>query len=554
MGKKIPLLAVFFLFLLFLGPFLLVPGLSGTVPLLAREGKTEAVPSYGDAIVVASIGDANTLVPILASDSASQDICGLVFNGLVKYDKDINLIGDLAEGWEIKEDGLVIIFHLRRDVRWHDGEPFTAHDVEFTYKKLIDPTVKTPYSGDFERVKSLEVPDDYTVKVTYKEPHSPGLSSWGMRMMPKHILENEDLSDTKFSRAPIGTGPYKFKGWRTGEKIVLVVNTDYFEGRPYIDRYIYRIIPDQATIFLELQTQGVDEIGLTPLQYSRQTDTEFFKRYYRKYKYPAFGYTYLGFNLKDPKFKDKRVRLALDYAIDKEEIIRGVLLGLGRVSTGPFPPESWAYNKDVVPIPYDPKRARELLKEAGWEDRDGDGWLDKDGTKFKFTLITNQGNDQRKIAAEIIQRRLKEVGIDMRIWIIEWATFLTKFIDVRRFEAVILGWGLSRDPDAYDIWHSSKQREREFNFIGYENEEVDKLLEKGRRVFDQEKRREIYHKVHRLIYDDCPCIFLYVPDALPIVHARFKGIEPAPLGIGYNFIKWYVPKEEQRYTRWSITY
>ncbi len=543
--KKIPLFAVFFL----LGTLHL-----GTVPLLAEEIKTGTVPSYGDAIVVASIGDANTLVPILASDSASQDICGLIFNGLVKYDKDINLVGDLAESWEAKEDGLVIIFYLRKNIRWHDGQPFTARDVEFTYKKLIDPNVKTPYSGDFERVKSLEVLDDYTVEVTYKEPFSPGLSSWGMWIMPKHILENEDLSKTKFSRAPIGTGTYKFKEWRTGEKIVLVSNPDYFEGRPYIDRYIYRIIPDQATTFLELQSQGVDEVGLTPLQYSRQTDTTFFKRYYRKYRYPAFGYTYLGFNLKDPKFKDRKVRLAIDYAIDKEEIIKGVLLGLGRVSTGPFPPESWAYNKEVTPLPYDPKMAKELLKEAGWEDRDGDGWLDKDGKLFEFTLITNQGNDPRKITAEIIQRRLKEIGIDVKIRIIEWATFLTEFIDKRRFEAIILGWGLSRDPDAFDIWHSSKQREGEFNLVNYENKEVDRLLVEGRRVFDQEKRKEIYHKVHQLIYDDRPYIFLYVPDALPIVHTRFRGIVPAPLGIGYNFIKWYVPKEEQKYTRWSITY
>ncbi len=240
MIKKIPLLAVFFLL-----------ELSVAVPLAADI----ASPSYGDAIVTASIGDANNLVPILASDSSSAEICGLVFNGLVRYDKDLKLEGELAESWEIKEGGIVIIFHLRKNVKWHDGAPFTSRDVEFTYKKLIDPNVKTPYSGDFERVKSLEVLDDYTVKVTYKEPFSPGLSSWGMAIMPKHILEKEDLSNTRFSRSPIGTGPYKFKEWKTGEKIVLVSNHDYYEGRPYIDRYIYRIIPDQASIFLELQTQ-----------------------------------------------------------------------------------------------------------------------------------------------------------------------------------------------------------------------------------------------------------------------------------------------------------
>ncbi len=506
--------------------------------------------SYGDAIVTASIGDASTLVPILASDSASAEICGLVFNGLVRYDRNLELEGDLAESWEIKENGLVIIFHLRKNVRWHDGQPFTARDVEFTYQKLIDPNVKTPYSGDFERVRSLEVLDDYTVRVSYKEPFSPGLSSWGMWIMPKHILESEDLSNTKFSRKPVGTGPYKFKEWRTGEKIVLVSNHDYYEGRPYIDRYIYRIIPDQATTFLELQTQGVDQVGLTPLQYARQTDTPFFKKYYRKYRYPSFGYTYLGFNMKDPKFADKRVRLAIDYAIDKDEIIKGVLLGLGRVSTGPFPPESWAYNKDVKAVPYDPRKAKELLKEAGWEDINSDGWLEKEGRRFKFTLMTNQGNDTRKTTAEIIKRRLEEIGIEVEVRIIEWATFLSEFIDKKKFDAVVMGWNLSRDPDCYDIWHSSKQREGEFNFIGYGNKEVDRLLEEGRREFDRQKRKDIYNRVHQLIFDDHPCIFLYVPDALPVVHARFKGIDPAPAGIGYNFIKWYVPKQEQKYTRW----
>lgn len=505
---------------------------------------------YGDAIVTASIGDANTLVPILASDSSSADICGLVFNGLVRYGKNLNLEGELAESWEIKEGGLVIIFHLRKNVRWHDGVTFTARDVEFTYRKLIDPNVRTPYSGDFERVKSLEVLDDYTVKITYKEPFSPGLSSWGMWIMPKHILEKEDLSNTRFARTAIGTGPYKFRQWKTGEKIVLVSNHDYYEGRPYIDRYIYRIIPDQASIFLELQTQGVDQVGLTPLQYARQTDSPFFKEHYKKYKYPAFGYTYLAFNLKDPRFADRRVRTAIDYAIDKEEIIKGILLGLGRVSTGPFPPESWAYNKEVKPLPYDPQTAKELLRQVGWQDTDGDGWLEKDGKIFQFTVMTNQGNDPRRMAAEIIQRRLKEIGVKVEIRILEWATFLTEFIDKRKFEAVVLGWNLSRDPDNYDIWHSSKQKQGEFNFIGYENNEVDRLLEEGRREFGQEKRREIYNKIHRLIFEDHPYIFLYVPDALPIVHSRFKGIEPAPAGIGYNFIKWYVPKEEQRYTRW----
>lgn len=506
-------------------------------------------PDYGDSIVVGAIGEPRTLVPILASDSASGTICGMIFNGLVKYDKDLNLAGDLAETWSVSEDGLEIIFYLRRGVRWHDGQSFTARDIRFTYERLIDPAIRTPYSGDFVMVKELQVIDDYTVKMIYKEPFSPGLSSWGMNIMPEHLLKGEDLNNTKFSREPIGTGPYKFKSWYTGEKIELVSNRDYFEGRPRIDRYIYRIIPDQATLFLELRAGGVDFCSLTPLQFNRQTESKFFRKNFQKFHYPSFGYTYMGYNLSDPRFRDIRVREAINYAVDKDEIVRGVLLGLGRVATGPFIPESWAYNEEVRPAGYDPDRARQLLEEAGWSDKDGDGILEKDGARFSFTVITNQGNEQRRMTAEIIQRRLKEVGIEMKIKIIEWSAFVSEFIDKRRFDAVLLGWSLSLDPDMYDIWHSSKTKEGEFNFVGYSNPEVDSLLLEGRRAFDQEGRGRIYRRIHEILYQEQPYLFLYVPDALPIVHKRFKGIEQGVGGIGHNFIKWYVPKEEQKYTR-----
>ena len=173
---------------------------------------------YGDALIDASIADARTLVPILASDSASGAIVGMVFNGLVKYNKDLELVGDLAESWDIEDEGLTIIFHLRKNVKWHDGEPFTADDVKFTYEKLISPSVPTPYSGDFKKVKSFQVLDPYTIKITYEEPFSPGLASWGMAVMPKHILGSKNLLTTEFKRDPIGTGPYIFKRWKAGER------------------------------------------------------------------------------------------------------------------------------------------------------------------------------------------------------------------------------------------------------------------------------------------------------------------------------------------------
>jgi peptide/nickel transport system substrate-binding protein len=333
------------------------------------------------------------------------------------------------------------------------------------------------------------------------------------------------------------------------ELIELIANPDYFEHRPHLDRYLYRIIPDQATLFLELQAGQVDLSGLTPLQYRRQTDTPRIQRSYRKFRYPSFGFTYLGYNLQDARFADVRVRRAFNLAIDKQAIIDGVLFGLGRVATGPYPQESWAYNPAIQPPPPDREAAKRLLAEAGWMDRDGDGLLDQQGSPFRFTIMTNQGNEVRRQVAELVQRQLRLLGIDASIRIVEWSTFVHEFVDKRRFEVILLGWNLSRDPDLYDLFHSSKTGAGEYNFISYANPEVDRLLEDGRRTFDQTARQHIYHQAHRLLAEDQPYTFLYVPDALPIAHQRFRNVRATPIGIMDNLIEWYVPLPEQRYKR-----
>jgi peptide/nickel transport system substrate-binding protein len=505
-------------------------------------------PEYGDILIDSSIGDASNLIPMLSSDSSSHSVAGLIFNGLVKYDKNLNLIGDLAESWDISEDGLTITFHLKKGVKWQDGVEFSANDVMFGYKTIIDPNTRTAYAGDYLEVKEAHIIDRYTFRVSYDKPFAPALASWGSSVvLPEHLLKDKDINTSELSRHPIGTGPYRFKKWSTGEKIELVSNHDYFEGRPYIDGYVFRIIPDLATTFLELKAGGIDMMGLTPLQFKKQTDTDKIKRNFNKYKYLAFGYTYIGYNLTNPIFKDKRVRQAISYAIDKEEIIEGVLLGLGKVATGPYKPETWYYNPDVKRYPYNPKEAKRLLKEAGWIDTDNDGILDKEGIPFRFTIITNHGNEQRKQCGEVIQHRLKKVGIEVKLRVIEWAAFINDFIDKRNFEAVILGWSMGPEPDLYDIWHSSKTGFKEFNFISYKNEEVDELILKGRHTFDKEERKRCYFKIQEILAEDQPYTFLYVPYALPIIHKRFKGVEPAPIGLDYNFIEWYVPKAEQKY-------
>jgi peptide/nickel transport system substrate-binding protein len=505
-------------------------------------------PAYGDILVQGDIGDASNLIPLLASDSASHNIAGMVYNGLVKYDKDMNIVGDLAESWEISQNGLVITFHLRKGVKWHDGYPFTSADVLYTYQVTIDPKTPTAYAGDFLKVKRVEALNDYTFRVTYAKPFAPALISWSSAILPRHLLSGKDITKSTLARHPIGTGPYMFKEWVAGQKIALVSNPDYFEGQPYIDGRITRIIPDSATMFLELRAQNIAMMGLTPLQYTRQTENNLFKNNFNKYRYLSFAYTYLGYNLKNPLFTDKRVRQAISYAINKNEIISGVLLNLGKPANGPYKPGTWAYNDKIKIYDYNPKKARELLHEAGWTKLNSEGVLEKDGKPFIFEIVTNQGNETRQKCAEIIQRQLKEIGIIVKIRVLEWSAFVTDFINKRRFDSVILGWTIPLDPDAYDVWHSSKTAPEELNFISYKNPEVDEMLEKGRSTFDQKERKKYYDRFQEILAEDQPYTFLYVPEALIIIHKRFRGIQPAPIGLEYNFTKWYVPKDEQKYT------
>ncbi len=431
-------------------------------------------------------------------------------------------------------------------MRWHDGAPFTAHDVLFTYQVMVDPKTPTAYSGDYKQVKEARVLDDYTFQVTYPQPFAPALGSWGLAILPKHLLAGQEISRSPLGRQPIGTGPFRFRSWRTQDRIILAANPDYFAGRPYFNGYIFMVKPDQATIFLELKAGNIDRMGLTPLQYRRQTEYRRFRERFNKYRYTAFAYTYLGYNLEHPKFQDRRVRQALTSAINKQEIIDGVLLGLGTAATGPYKPGTWFYNPEAPLSPtirpgpgvvrgrrLAPQRCRRFWRRMASPLR---------------SPSDQSGNEVRIRVAEIIQRRLKEIGIQVQIRTVEWAAFLKEFIDKGRFDAVLLGWTTGQDPDLYDIWHSSKTKPGELNFIHYRNPEVDALLEEGRHTFDQEKRKRCYFRLQEILAEDQPYTFLFVPDALPAVSSRVFGIKPAPAGIDYNFPEWYVPRPLQKYT------
>jgi peptide/nickel transport system substrate-binding protein len=539
-----------------LGAVLALLGLAAgcTGEAAVTEGQTGAnTPAYGDTLIEASIGNVSSLIPNITSDQASRDVGTYMYNGLVTLGRDLEIVPELATSWAFSKDCLTLEFKLHPGVRWHDGAPFTADDVVFTYETTVDPKTPSPYRSDYQDVERVEAIDPHTVRVTYKKPYAKALLSWAVSMLPKHLLEpyvkTGKLKDAPQNwTAPVGTGPYRFKEMKSGEKVVVVANPDYFKGRPNISRIVYRIIPSQATIFLELKARGVDVAGLTALQYKRQTEYPAFQKAYNKFRYPGSGYTYLGFNLKDPRFADRRVRLAIAHAINKQELLDGVVLGLGRGATGPFRPGTWADNPNVKGVPYDLKKAAALLAEAGWKTRNPEGLLVKDGKPFTFELLTNQGNDERKKIAEIVQASLRDLGIGVDIRILEWAALLKEHVKKRNFDAMVLGWGTGADPDQYVVWHSSQTGPDELNHISYKNPEVDALLEAGRSSCVQADRARFYHRLHEVLAEDQPLVFLYWRDVMPAVSSRIFGVNPGAAGIRWNQDEWFVPKYLHRYT------
>ena len=503
----------------------------------------------GGTLIDATIGEPSGLIYMVAGESAAAAISGNIFNKLLKYDKNLDIEGELAESWQVSPDQKTITFKLRPNLKWADGKPLTSADVLFTWKLVIDEKTRSPYASDYQLVKKAVAADPLTFSVTYENAYAPALDSWsGLQIMPKHLLENQDIHTTAFARKPVGSHYYKLDSWAHGENLKLSRSATSVLGQAKIDKLVTRIIPDSSSQFLELMAGNIDSMGLDPIKYSRVIPARpELKQKLALYKELGNSYTYMGFNLKHKPFDDARVRKAINYAIDKQEIIDGVYLGLGINIASPYKPGTRWSNPDLKPYAYDVAKAKALLLEAGFADLDGDGIIERDGKPFSFEIITNQ-NKEREKTSVLIQRRLKDVGIDVKIRAIEWASFISRFIKTGDFDVVVLGWGLGLDPDQFNIWHSSQNQPGQFNFIGYNNPAIDKLLEQGRLELNPDKRQKIYHEFSKVLLEDSPIIYLSAGYGLTAIHKRVKGIDnPAPpAGVGWNSYDWYIPEALRR--------
>ena len=492
---------------------------------------------FPDTLVAAITAEPKSINPVFLSDLVSYTVSGLIFNGLTKFDKDMNITGDLAESWDIFGGGREIRFHLKKGVLWHDGAELTADDVVFTYKTMVSPVTATHLSGIFGPVKEVKAMDRYTVSVRYSKPYGSALESWTAGIIPKHVLQNRDVRNMSFDDAPIGTGPYRLREWVRGQKLWLESFDRYHAGRPGIRNLIIRIMPDAATQLLELKAGTIDIMELSPLQFSRGIGSDPASSEFVKYRSGCFRYGFLGLNFMDKRFQDKKVREAFSHAIDKDLIISTVFMGFGNRSSGPYPPETWYYSLAAKDYRYDPRKALELLGQSGWK-RGKDGILHQNGVPFSFTILTNYENKENLKTAQIIQSNLKTIGIQADILTLDWQAFRHNVISQHQFEVIVLSRAYLWDPDIYDLWHSSKTKKGEWNFLSYKNAEADRLLEKGRITIAADERKQIYRKMHELLADDQACIFLYNADLLFIAHKRIKGITPSPAGMLSNIVEW----------------
>jgi len=496
----------------------------------------------GDCLFIGSFVEPTIINPILTHSSISAMLKGIIFDGLIKLNEKMDPNPNLALSWENSPNGLTWLFHLRKDVKFHDGIELTAKDVKFTFDKIQDPSLNSPYISIFKNFKSVSVKNKYTVEINLKTP-LPSLPFYlDVGILPKHLLEGENIEKSQFNYHPVGTGPFKLQHW-SKDQIILKANKNYFRGQAYLEWVKVKFFKKQSIAWAELMKGNVDFV-FPP--YSKNYDIIEKIPNFRVFSFLNPYYYIFAFNEKSRYFNQKEVRQALNYAVDKKRILAIVLRGKGRVSSGTIYPTSWGYNKAIEPYPYDPKKAVKLLKNAGWQDTNGNHTLDKDGKEFEFVLFIIKGDNLYQECALIIQEQLLDIGIRMEVKPLSFSIMYEKFLSTKKFDASLLTI-LSDNPDRNYAWWHSSQIDRGFNVFSYRNKKIDELLDRGRTMLDREERKKIYHQFQREIHDDPPGIFLFWRDYLIGIHKRFKGIKVNPARILSNINEWYVPEEEQKY-------
>jgi peptide/nickel transport system substrate-binding protein len=508
---------------------------------------TEARPADGDGLVLPIHSDPATLNLVTGTDAYWGLVARLVADSLVDEGPDLSPVPRLAESWEFSADRRLLTFRLRPGVRWHDGAPLRAEDVLFTFAKIRE-APGGPKADLLQDVEEVSAPDGKTLVVRYREPTVLALDGWKFPIVPEHRFRGEDFFASERHRSPLGTGPFRFVSYERGRQIVLEANSDYFLGRPHLDRIVLKIIPSPVTQFRALLAGEVDYAPVPPEEWDRVSGSEEFRDRFRLYRYPTLFLSYIAWNTRSPFFSDPRVREAMTLLVDRPGILRTLYRGAGRIAATSFHPQQFGFDSRVQPHPFDPARAQSLLDAAGWR-RDGPGGpRTRQGRAFRFTLLVFQGDALQEQIASLLKEELRKAGVEMEVRILDWPALLQRLKD-HGFEAAVSGWLLTPDPDPAPFFHSDPSVGVS-NYVGYSDPEMDRLLLEARHAFEPARRREIYARVQQILHRDQPYTFLFFPPNSFALDARYEGVrlsEAAGILRWYPAIlDWYVPRERRK--------
>ena len=527
---------------------------------------TPAVPvpahPYGGTLTIRLSADPPALNPWQPAQNLNGEdlsvITALIFNGLTRLDNHLQPQPDLAERWEVSDEGTSLTFHLRHDVRWHDGAPFTAQDVVWSYRTLMSlPAASSAMIHIQDAVASVQAVDPvtYTVRFNLRRRDSPLLADLTMPVLPAHILSGttpDKLLTHPFMNAPVGTGPFIYEAHRPGQSITLRANKDYYGGRPFIERVALLVAPDDH-VAEQAVRDGSLLLARLPTDAAERLVSE--GRGVRGGFYDELGYDFVAFNLRPPHpFSDTRLRRAWALALDKPGIVFRATGGMADPIWGPVHPASWAFNPDLPRPGGNPAEARRLIAEAGWTDTNGDGIVEKDGRPLQISLYVPSDNQPRLRAADEMARQLRLVGIGVSVQPADFSTaILARISPLGRppfdFDAIFLGWNRSgMDPDTFALFHSSQIPTEAapslLNFTGFAAPEYDSLAIEGRSVYDFARRRQIYARIQTIIADQLPYYFLWAEKNALVAAPRLKGeIDFSSPRYIWNIVQWWIERD-----------
>ncbi|HWR28327.1 MAG TPA: peptide ABC transporter substrate-binding protein [Negativicutes bacterium] len=520
--------------------------------LIGCSKKTEKVDSNsgtaiaGGKINVGSAVEPETWNPLLSELMAVQEVGRLVFSGLLLQNDKGAWIPDLASevptvaNGGISSDGLTVTYRLKPDLKWQDGQPISAKDIQFTYDFIMRNRSQVPWREGYEKIQSLRTPDSATIVIRFSEPYAYALKLFPFVLPSHRAAELMDVRTQNFARLPIGSGPYILKEWRRGDALIFEANSQYHRGRPLLDMITYKIVTDRQIVLSQLKIGEVDlvnNIGFDQLDQARAiTGVNTFIT-------QGTIWEHADFNLDNPLFADVRVRQAIALGIDRPMLIESVLKNAAFPAYTDIHPLSWA----AIPIPDPPVRnmvkAKELLEAAGWK-AGYDGILAREGRRFSFTLTAPSGDKPREEVAEALSRQLREIGVEMRVQFVAGKAFFGEILPNRRFEMALFAWVNSTEPDNYDLWHSRRipsasNRGTGKNYAGWKSTEVDFLLESTRRNADVESRRDALRRLQEMLLAEVPVIPLYYRTEIAAAKRSIVNYKPNPFsGNFWNVWEW----------------